>query len=520
MPTISQNSKGGSILFDQNDWLAGLDTTTETDYPKFGLNNMMSKISPFRQYGYLAPSPLPTLVTNNAEVTGVPRNAVVNSDNAYIVCKNSLIHKLSTLSGGTISTTSPFPHTISHGAHTSITGDDIAVYFTGTTKRVFYSFNDNTDWDVGIYNIVADTFDDDFMSTVPASPLAAPYLADGLGYPHPVIVGDDDILYIGDRNYVHAYDGQTGANGTFYPAVLTLPKGWIITCFSSTQDINLAIGAYFQSSTNYSSTYNRGSAKVWVWNYLALDPDYSRDLKDNYVSEIIQWNNTIAAFTSGRRTLYNSGVNKLQALNGSEFEVMQSWNSGGLPLRGGVDIAGTDIYWNSGGHIYSFVKRPDNGRYTFNRISGDPTAESGLMKFLTASGIIHYSYSASLYYMNSSYDYDSTFISSIAQPAFDVRQMGRVKSVTVCFKNTFTGGRSFRIDTLLDGAGGVSTSGTITASTNNRIKTFLTKADGTPIGDFNFLQTQLVFPPGSAATSSPIVSWVRYDFETVNVKTD
>jgi len=392
MPKLTLNQTGGSILFDENDWLAGLNTSaTNTEFKKLYGNASMTGVSPLRQPGYLYPSPLQNDVTNVAQVTAFLRNAVVIGDNAYIIGSNSLVHKLTTLSAGTISTTAPFPHTIDH-AHASEAGSDIALYYTGSTQRVFYSFADATDWDVGIYNVVADTFDDDFMSTVPASPLAAPYLTGGAGYPHPIIVGDDDILYIGDRNFVHAYDGQTGANGTFYPAVLTLPQGYVITSFTTTQDINLAIGAYVGAAAG-TDTYNRGTAKVWFWNYLALDPDYSRDLRDNYVSEIVPWAGTIAAFTSGRKTISDNGPYKLQALNGSQFEVVKTWNTGGLPIRGGVDSVNNDLYWNAASRIYSYTKRPDNGEYRLNMISQSQDGTSGLLKFFTT--VIHHPVSLS-----------------------------------------------------------------------------------------------------------------------------
>ena len=42
----------------------------------------------------------------------------------------------------------------------------------------------------------------------------------GQGVQHPLAVGHDDVLYIGDRRYLHAYDGQTGADGTFSIAAL------------------------------------------------------------------------------------------------------------------------------------------------------------------------------------------------------------------------------------------------------------------------------------------------------------
>ena len=72
-------------------------------------------------------------------------------------------------------------------------------------------------------------FDDDFMSTIAVNKMAGMDLIDGQNVEHPMIVGDDDVLYIGSGRYLHGYDSFTSLTGTFYSKVLTLPKGYIIT---------------------------------------------------------------------------------------------------------------------------------------------------------------------------------------------------------------------------------------------------------------------------------------------------
>ncbi len=90
---------------------------------------------------------------------------------------------------------------------------------------------DNTDWDVGCYESFT-TFDDDFMSTDPTTPLGttAADLTGGLLLPHPLEIGADDVLYMGSGRYLHGYDGGgSGSNGNFLSQLLTLPAGFIIT---------------------------------------------------------------------------------------------------------------------------------------------------------------------------------------------------------------------------------------------------------------------------------------------------
>lgn len=520
MQILSNKNNTGSIIYDKDDWLAGQDTTSSgSNYGITGGNPFMSEIDPLRKYGYATVSYNPVDVTNISSVTATITGGVVKGDNAYMI-GGGLVHKMSTLSSGTISTTAPFPHTIAHGAHTGETASDIVNYYiyNGGTQKLcaFFSFYDATDWDVGIYDYDADTFDDDFMSTVPTTPLAAPYLTGGAGFPHPLIVGDDDILYIGDRNFVHAYDQSTGV---FSAAVLTLPKGWIITCFTTTQDLQLAIGAYFTTGQGTGNTYNRGQSKVWFWSYLALDPDYSRDLNDNYVSEIVTWGTTIAAFTQGRRSLTARGIYKLQILNGSQFEIIKSWSTGGLPVRGGVDTSGTDLYWNGAGSIYALIKRPDNGNYILNHIY-EQGSTGGIFRFFTGSAIYHSSFGADtgngLRYFSSNYNEAGTLQPMVASPVFPVKMKGDLTQVTIKYADTFSGGRAFRLNTNLDYSE-VTLIDDTTSSSELRVARITTKADGTPLGQFNTLQPVLIWSSGSGATDAAEIEWIRYDYQLINI---
>ena len=74
-------------------------------------------------------------------------------------------------------------------------------------------------------------FYDDFMKTRPATPLSN--TTGGYNYPHPMIVGDDDLLYIGDGNRLHAFDGQFAGDvdGKVYESVLTVPANQVIKSF-------------------------------------------------------------------------------------------------------------------------------------------------------------------------------------------------------------------------------------------------------------------------------------------------
>lgn len=532
MPDVHLTQTGGSITYDYRDWLAGTDTTASGSFyrkvsNKVSLNDQADVL---RNPGYVSPGRNPEDVTNVSQVTSILRNGVVRADSAYIISGGSLVLKLNTLSTGTLSTTSPFPHTIDH-SHANETGDDIVNYYAkvgGTsTLQAFFSFRDDTDWDVGIYNYTADTFNDDFMSTIPATPLASPYLAGGKSAPHPLIVGDDDVLYMGDRNFVHAYDGQVGNDGTFYPAVLTLPAGWIITCFARKKDYKLMIGAYYQPSEGTASTYNIGQAKVWQWNYLDLDPDFAYDLQDNYVSELVNWNSSIAAFTSGRKSNTETGQSKLQALQGDEFQMLESWSTGGLPIRGGVEVIQNDIYWNSGGKLYAYAENPYSNEYIFCNINGTGAGTSGMLKFFTQAFTAHISYgtttSGGLQYQQGDYNQAATLDSSVTSVDFPARKKGRLKKVDLVFKDIYASGdsRGLTVNAILDRG---SSSCTIITGQESvpkyRQEIIDYQTDGTPLGDFETIQLQIVWGSGSGSspkTRCPILENITFHFDFINI---
>lgn len=521
------------IIYDAEDWLGGFDTLRSgQDQRTYGPGLALTDaVDPFRNYGYIQPGFAPTAATTSSSITDALRNGVVDTTSAFAL-GSTLVHKITGIETGTpaINTTSPFPHTIDHG-HASEAGQDCVIYYTGTTKRMFFSFNDATDWDVGIYNFVADTFDDDFMTTVPTNPLAdnwggvatADYLTQGAGFPHPLIVGADDIMYMGDRNFVHAYDGQTGATGTFYGAVLTLPVGFVITSFAKTKDLKLAIFGYRPSSpTAGATTYYRSEAKAYFWPYLGLDPDYELDLHDNYVSEAFNWNGTIACFTDGPQMMKGSGSAKLQALVNGEFVTLQTY-SGSLPIRGGVEVVGDDIYWNGSGKIYGYQKVPYTADFVFNHVMTGTGTTSGMLKLFVGTLRLFVSSGATtsggLELFSGNYVTDARCFGKLATPEWPERKRGRLKSATITLFDTVSGGRSLKLDTALfgDTYAVVELLAATTAFTTTQ-KIVFDRSDGTnALGDFEKLQPRLTWATGSAATAAPVVQKVEYEYELINI---
>jgi len=314
MAKITANEKGGKIVWDKDDFINGLSPEWKNGSTSIirGGNKLsyMNEINPFRQWGVLVPGPRGVTATNATTVmVKFMRKGIFDVSYAYIISNGALIHKYEPVTN-TLSSGGGWPYTVTPTAGTTPVLNDCVVYTAktlGTTvsgQRYFYSYSSTTIWDVGMFNLNA-TFDDDFMSSVAVTtPLASPYTTDGVGYPHPLIVGDDDLLYIADRNYLHAYDGIVNSSATlgkFYPAVLTLPAGWIITSFQKTND-GLMIFSYYNNQTFGGSSDYRGSARAWEYKYGELDITRSYDLNDNLTSESFTIGSTIGVFTYGRQT--------------------------------------------------------------------------------------------------------------------------------------------------------------------------------------------------------------------------
>lgn len=452
MAKITQNQKGGTIIFDEQDWVNGLAPNWKTgSFPNVRGGNQMSTataMNPFRKYGYPMPGYEAVDATNVNLVTTFLRKGVVKNDTAYIVSNGALIHAY-TIGAQALVSSATFPHTITPHGHSSAVANDCVSYVAKvgnvSALRYFYSWSDNTDWDIGTYDF-STTFDDDFMSTAPATPLAAPYLAGGVGYPHPMIVGDDDILYIGDRNFLHAYDGQEASDndGKFFPAVLTIPNGWVITSMEKVEE-GLMIFSYFNNQT-FSGTNNfRGQARAWLWNYGNLDVTRSYDLNDNLTSESFTLGNTVGVFTYGRTTDPSNLTkqSKIQLFDGSTFKPEIGF-FGDLPCRGGVDVAGGSIRWNSSGIAHVYGSTLLGVKSGLNKIAvGDGTVSGMLASFwdyndeivmssgtTTSGGLNVFNQGAT--------DSLSLFTTAFAEPEFPLYSKGRVTNVTVEFSNIVT----------------------------------------------------------------------------------
>ncbi len=546
MPSISYNRDGGKITWDKDDWLAGLhpnysSAAGDTPAPIGNAQLTFSQsMNPYRYFGYASPGFNPTDVTGVSAVTDSPlRHIVIAYDTdgtdgyyGFGINSNTKIFRIDTTTGEVTS-----PHTITSASGT-VEGNDIVQYAVNIasvrTPAVFYSFNNtgatagNPLWNVGMCNL-AGTYDDDFMTTVPASPLAVLSAGgDAITYPHPMIVGDDDILYIADANVLNAFDGATGANGTYSTDVLTLPAGYRITSFAKLKQ-RLVIFAYKElrknANANPGSFFNT-ETKAFFWNYLDLDPYDSVDLNDNYCSAGFNYMGTVGCFTQGRKPVPGSTqFSAMKIFNGDEFDTVAMFDDN-IPIHGGVQVVGDTIMFctNTSGSrsaIYQFGSPYPGFPDGLNKVtSGTGTSAGALCSLSTTLQVVSTGTGTSggLQKLQNNFTTGSV-APALASPVFSEGHRGVMKSATVTFGKASSGGRALTVSLV----GNNLTNTTIVAaletvdSTNIR-KKYEFQSDGALPPQFDSVHPVASWGSGSGATDAPIVQSIELEYQNVNLE--
>jgi len=380
---VTTTETGGVITYNSADWRAGLAPQGLFQASAFlkhaGVNGFssISKIDPFIKYGVLSPGIAPSANATNSGSLLATIVALEMTDNSTSLAVDSggRIQRItSSALTPVISTDSPFPRTIAFTAGSTYVGQDGILYrhnSGGTTSAdskvsFFYSAYNSNNWDVGAY-VNLGTFDDDFMSSVPANPLDIT-TGDGddvtqRAKPHPMEIGADGILYIGSGRFLHAYDGNTGSNGTFFSKVLTLPQGTEIISMKKYQDILLIATNYYSSG----NTTGTGEALLYNWNYLDLDITSVTPLEDFYVSTIFLWQGSPCVITSG--TVERNGKFKIKIISGNQVTKLADFD-GVMPVDNGTVVLGDMFYMNCGGKILSCGDKYMSGNdYFMNNVA-------------------------------------------------------------------------------------------------------------------------------------------------------
>ena len=544
MAKVVQNQNGGKIIWDSEDWILGLApnyNSATTGYEKGNKQlTAATAMNPFRSYGNAYPGFLATNVGNVSVVSEFASKGVVQGTNAYMVTQGAKVHimDLTNLSTFPLTNAGVWPHTITPTGGSSPIGNDCVIYSAktgGSTTRsnsLFYSYSSSTIWDVGQFDL-SSTFGDSFMSGggsgLITTPLASPYTTDGKGYPHPLIVGDDDVLYIGDRNFVHAYDGQVNSaatQGKFYPAVLTLPQGWIISSFAKLPT-GLMIFVYQNTlgtgTTTGGEYFYRGDARAVLWDYVSLDPTYIYKLNDNYVSEGFSYKGTVGCFTAGFTSdPARAKLCKIQLFNGHVFEPVQSF-IGDPPIRGGVEVQGDVIYFNSSGTLHSYGSPLLGVKTGLNKLAKGTGTTSGmfssfveLAQFMSSGATT----GGGCQMLNSGYDTAAVLSTPLVEPNFPPGQHGHVTNVKITYADTTVSANSRALSVVLNAKKPVSTVITSAVTDIATGKTAINRGldvYAQPLPVFEAIKLILQWDDGNGSTDSPGISMVEVSYENVNI---
>lgn len=511
------------IRWDGDDWLAGFipnynPTSTSAAAQLTGSKGFAfaRNIDPYRNPGYLQPGCTGTDATNNSVITGYLKNGITNGDSAYLVGGTRL--QQLTVSTNTLTNNATFPRTITaHGGHSSVDAQDVALYYVGTTKYLFYSWNDNTDGDVGRYDLSA-TFDDDWMSTVPTSGA----VLTGTN-PRPMIVGDDNILYIANGKNVASFNGQSGANGTFNSSALDLPNDYIITSFAKLPEY-LVIFAYKQSGVS-GTTYLRSESTAFIWDYVSSSYTRAYDLDGNYVSGAFNYNGSVGCFVQGNSPeLGSTKLTRLMMFNGSKFESKFRFRQN-APQWGGVEVISNTIYWlaglnNGNSVIYQYGSPYEGMDNNFNYIFEAAGDASGMLREFSQGSLFISSGTTTSgglqKFSNTGYANSATAILPQVNLSFPEFSQARAKQVKIYLGNLSTN-HAINLSLLTDR--GTVTTQILSNYTNNTATLIKFEDDisGNPLPRFDSIGLSISWSTTSSTAEPPLIQAVEVFYEAVNV---
>lgn len=518
------------IIFDHPDFVIGQAKNNAVRGVVNPSNQLVTNFDPFREYGIAQPGRIGVNATNNSVLGGaIIAGALKNTTLAYCVDTAGKFHEYD-YSSNTLTNAGSFPHTI---AGTSPVGQDVVIYkhnSSGTPVfSPFISYYNNANWDVAAY-INYTTIDDDFMSSVPATPLD---ITSGDGddtaqrtAPHLMEIGSDDILYIGSGRYLHAYDGATGSNGTFTRAVLTLPQGFTITSLVKSQDKLLIAGVYtgVTGTVNSTNVGSAGEAVVYVWNYIDLDVTQVIPLDDPYVSAVFNWRGRPCVITIGESEGFGTlSATKLKVLTGNTAEKVAELQGTVLPRS--IDSSSRVLYLNADGKIYSIGDNVKDG-YPVNQIASCvSTGVPGWFKNIIGNIFLASGSTGSVYSMAkmsaSSFASSSRFVTCYYEVPLPANMKAQVTSVQVEFYSTVSNATvALTLSISYDMNAGSSNSTVFTSLRDVAVpaqKQYTKDSAGNPFHAFSSIALDMSWSDVAGSTSAVKVSRVTVNYKLVAI---
>ena len=528
-PKTKDYPGGGVIQYSTEDFIGLVSGYGSGTYPKIGKGaSHQVAINPFREatVGVLAPG-FPTSALTGTDM-GLVFSVIVDRSsaqpNAWLI-ESTKIHQIVGSAGqiGTaVSSTTPFPFTIlsgtdsggsgtDHSTHTTgIVGEDIIYFNISGTGYIFYSYNDATDGDVAQVPLAPTQASDFIENYLTRQGTTAAVL--NKSYPHPMIVGDDQVLYIADgRTLKWITDaGVYGSNATI------VPRDYTIKCFTKTGQQLVIFAERVKGSG--ASNKARGDCLALFWDYSSQSADYIYQLNDNEVSAAFNWNGIIGCFTSGRVTeMANTNtLSKLQLFEGGRF-IKKFGFSEATPVFGGVEIYNGMLFWNSGGVIYSLGSPYDDFPQAVNKIAAVTGASNGYIKSLNgldlyiSSGAAASNANNEVLAVSLTYHASSAWRGLLAEPIFPPHTQGKVDYVEIGFFGSASGGRTITVQLDFDYGNSTKTIldalATITAGTQILYRTH--DSSGASYPPFSAIKPIVSWAAGSANTAAPKISYIK-----------
>ena len=357
-----------------NDWSKGLAPRYYQggfNLAKLAVDGMYADgvINPIFYSGFL--SPASSVFTNYSNITALTANQRIikfqsvddgnfTGTSVYFI-QGEKVHAFDPATFSIINA-AEFPHTINatagtHSGHTSETVQDIVFYQVNGADKLCYFYIDNTDGDMGTYDLASSFTINSANENVWSS--AAGGAVFNKNFPIIAEVADNGFMYVANGQNIYKYNG-TSAGGTLGTVTSLLDFG----INRKVVDMKDGLGKMWiviseaESTTTLLSNINR-FFQVGIWNRSStvLSFDDSIPITGIYeVSSLFFWKGIPHLFTIGG---YEDSVVQLRTWNGREFEVIQEIGDAlTIPAnRNAVILIGLGIIWHAkNGKIFFYGK--------------------------------------------------------------------------------------------------------------------------------------------------------------------
>jgi hypothetical protein len=308
-----------------DNFLGGLTSYSERFGPQ-GTYAEGRDVDPHRKPGFIMPgwAESSKVSSTGGVLGGLISSACINpASNKVYAIDLGKVYEI--LLGTTFTSDGNWPHA------TTSNGWEVFFYHIAANNRLFYVMDAN----VGMCDIDTPTFDDDWLSTVPANGATLT-----TNVPH-VTIEWQSMRWIANGQYLGKLDGQTGANGTWTAEALDLGKGWEITTLFSTQHY-IGVCAWYKMTSGLDY---RTNAKVFMWDGTSSTYNYEIPIEDNRIISALNDNGKIYLITEGRE--FGSTLRQLT-------------ETGGIPLRHlKTFVDGTATHFSNSGTTSQFRNTMD-----------------------------------------------------------------------------------------------------------------------------------------------------------------